>query len=83
MEIILSVIAIGVALAISLIALKFLFIQAKRLIGWVGPYLVAIIPSAGVYVIGKLLFGVGSYNASGTGIVTMIVVGTVLNLINA
>lgn len=49
MDLIIGLVSIGIALWISIVILKFLFVTAKRFIGWIGPYIVAILPSSMMY----------------------------------
>lgn len=79
MELIISGVIIAIALYISLKVLKFLFIQAKKLLGWLGGYIVAIAPGAGTYLVTSAIFGSGTSNASLTSILTIAIIGTVMN----
>ena len=79
MDVLIAIVVIGIALWLSLKLLKFLFIGAKKAIGWIGPYVVAAIPAAGAYIVTTALFGVGVKEASITGFLTALFIGAVMN----
>ena len=79
MDLIIGLASIAIALWISFTILKFLFVTSKKIIGWVGPYLVAVMPSAMMYLFTTNIFGWGTSNASLTGLITAITLGTVMN----
>jgi len=80
MDLIIGLASIAVALWISFTILKFLFVTSKKIIGWVGPYVVAVMPSLAMYAITTDLFGYGTTNASITGLITAVGIGTVMNI---
>jgi len=79
MDLIIGLVSIGIALWISITILKFLFVMAKRFIGWIGPYIVAVLPSTIMYLVTTNFFGYGTTNASITGLLTAIGIGTLMN----
>ena len=79
MDLIIGLASIGIALWISFTILKFLFITSKKIIGWVGPYIVAVMPSAMMYLFTTNFFGHGTTNASLTGIISAALIGTIMN----
>jgi hypothetical protein len=79
MDLIIGLASIGIALWISIALLKFLFVTSKKIIGWLGPYIVAVMPSAMMYLFTTNIFGWGTSNASLTGLITAITIGTVMN----
>lgn len=79
MDAVIGVATIGFFLWISLKILKLMFLMAKKTIGWVGPYIMAAIPAAGAYFITYTLFGVGISEASISGFLTALIIGTVMN----
>lgn len=79
MDLIIGLASIGIALWISIVILKFLFVAAKRFIGWIGPYIVAVLPSSIMYVVTTNILGYGTTNASLTGLLTAIGIGTFMN----
>lgn len=58
---------------------KFAFILAKRIIGKIGPFLVASVPGVATYIITQSVFGVGVSEASLSGIFTAAVLGTMMS----
>ena len=79
MDLIIGIISIGIALWISIVILKFVFVASKKFIGWIGPYIVASVPSIAMYAITTDLFGYGTSNASLTGVASAIIIGSVMN----
>ena len=78
-EIILGILVIAFFVWVSVKFLAFLFRKAKQAIGWLGPYIVSILPAAGSYIVTSTLFGAGNWEASVTGFITAAIAGTVLN----
>lgn len=58
--------------------LKFVFVMAKKAIGWIGPYIVATVPGIATYIVTQSIFGVGVSEASWAGLATAAVLGTVM-----
>jgi len=79
MDLIIGLVSIGIALWISITILKFIFMASKKFIGWIGPYIVAGVPSIAMYAITTDLFGYGTSSATLTGLASAIVIGSVLN----
>ena len=79
MDLIIGLASIGIALWISFTILKFLFVTSKKIIGWVGPYIVAVMPSAMMYLFTTNFFGYGTAKASLTGFISSALIGTMMN----
>ena len=63
---------------LSIKFLKFLFVTAKKTVGWVGPYLVSAVPASGAYIVTHTLFGAGHYAPTLAGFLTAAIAGTFL-----
>jgi len=79
MDLAIGLLSIIGALWISIKLLKFLFITSKRIIGWIGPYIIAVMPSTMMYLFTTNVFGYGTTDASLIGLITAITIGTVMN----
>lgn len=79
MDLIIGMASIIFTIWLSIVFLKFLFIGAKKLIGWIGPYIVAVMPSTLMYLFTTNFLGYGTGNASLTGLITAISIGTIIN----
>jgi len=79
MDLIIGLASIGISIWVSFIVLKSLFIGAKKFLGWIGPFIVSILPSSAMYMLTAGLFDHGTTNASLTGLITAITLGTIFN----
>jgi hypothetical protein len=75
----LGLIAVAVMIWLSWVLLKWLFLGAKALIGWVGPFIVGALPGTGIFLITHSVFGYGVTEASVGSLITAFVLGAVTN----
>ncbi len=73
-----EIIVAGFFIWLSYKFLKFVFVMAKKAIGWIGPYIVATVPAIATYIVTQSIFGVGVSEASWAGLVTAAVLGTIM-----